>query len=464
MLYENTRSFNLLRKAADHPFPLALLLAGSILANAAGAAEFSFPLKVSRNGRFLVDQQEKPFLVVGDTAWSIIAQLKADDVRRYLDDRQAQGFNSILVNLIEHKFASKAPRNVAGEAPFRQPESLAEPNDAYFDYAQWVVQEANQRGIVVWLTPAYLGYGGGDEGWFKAIKASGPRALRDYGRYVGRRFRKLPNVVWVMAGDYTLPPSDQWTVDELAAGIGEECGTCLITAHGAPGRSAVVSFPDRAWLNLNMAYSYETNLYTPLLAEYQRRPARPFVLLESTYENEHDSRPEQIRRQAYWAMLRGACGQFLGNNPIWHFDGPGLFKAPGRWQEALRSQGSRDVARLGKLFAGRAWYRLEPEFEPRFLMSGLGTGVGRATAAVAPDGSLAMVYLPSTGTEARAITVDLANFQRPVAARWLSPVTGESKLGAAAPLANHARHTLKTPGDNGSGVNDWLLVLEKVDR
>ena len=32
------------------------------------------PLKVSGNGRYLVDQQNRPFLVLGDTAWSLIVQ------------------------------------------------------------------------------------------------------------------------------------------------------------------------------------------------------------------------------------------------------------------------------------------------------------------------------------------------------------------------------------------------------
>ena len=53
----------------------------------------------------------------------------------------------------------------------------------------------------------------------------------------------------------------------------------------------------------------------------------PFVLMESSYEGEHNSSPVQIRRQAYWAILCGAAGQFLGNKPIWGFD-PGLDRLP----------------------------------------------------------------------------------------------------------------------------------------
>jgi hypothetical protein len=35
----------------------------------------AFPLKLSANGRYLQDQNGKPFLLIGDTAWSIAQAL-----------------------------------------------------------------------------------------------------------------------------------------------------------------------------------------------------------------------------------------------------------------------------------------------------------------------------------------------------------------------------------------------------
>ena len=182
---------------------------------------------------------------------------------------------------------------------------------------------------------AYLGYGGGEDGFFRDMKASGKESLRSYGRFVGKRFKDLPNIVWVMGGDFTPNSDDQWVVAEVAEGIHQEDSTHLISGHGSPENSAVVAFGERKWLTVNSVYSYEKTLFWPVQAEYQRRPIRPFVLIESTYEGEHNSTPDQIRRQAYWAVLGGGCGQFLGNNPIWHYDGPGLFPTKTNWQEAL---------------------------------------------------------------------------------------------------------------------------------
>ena len=64
-----------------------------------------FPLSVGPGERYLVDAAGRPFLIHGDTAWSLIAQLTREDVELYLDDRRARGFNTILVNLIESRFA-----------------------------------------------------------------------------------------------------------------------------------------------------------------------------------------------------------------------------------------------------------------------------------------------------------------------------------------------------------------------
>jgi len=115
-------------------------------------------------------QDRRPFLIVGDTAWSLIVDLKEADIKAYLDDRHKRGFNAIIVNLLEHKFATNAPRNRAGLEPFTKTGDFATPNTEYFDFAHRVVGWANERGISVWLAPAYLGSNGGDEGFFQEIK------------------------------------------------------------------------------------------------------------------------------------------------------------------------------------------------------------------------------------------------------------------------------------------------------
>ncbi|HTL54193.1 MAG TPA: DUF4038 domain-containing protein [Candidatus Limnocylindrales bacterium] len=438
---------------------LVSALAAGFLTQVASSAEF--PLQTSANHRFLVDQQNRPFIVVGDTPWSLIVQPEPAGVDRYLQDRQRRGFNAIIVNLIEHKFCTHPPKTRAGLAPFDPPGDFSKPNPDYFDYAHQVIQKANDHGIVVWVAPAYLGYGGGDEGFFREMKAGGKEKLRAYGQFVGRRFRDLPNIVWLLGGDYTPDPADRWTVTELANALEQEDTNHLMTVHASPENSAASLFGHERWLRLNTVYSYQSNLFQPVLAEYAREPIRPFVLIESTYEGEHGSKPDQIRRQAYWTMLGGGCGQFLGNNPIWHFDGPGLFPAPVTWEQALGQEGSRDMAHLGTLFRQIPWDKLIPEENHEIVVEGYGKDISTALTARTEDRRLSMTYFPSTGTQPREFKIDIRQFAGPVAMRWFNPVGGAFKLpGEADARLASGQHQLRTPGDNGAGANDWVLVLE----
>ena len=197
-----------------------------------------------------------------------------------------------------------------------------------------------------------------------------------------------------------------------------------------------------------------------MLSEYQRRPVRPFVLIESVYEEEHDAKPEQIRRQAYWAMLSGACGQFFGNNPIWHFDGPGLYPAKATWQEAMDGTGSRDMTRLRDVFVSLPWHRLVPEQDHNLVTGGYGSEEATALTAQTDDKKLSLTYIPSTGSERRNLTVRLGQFAGPVKARWYNPTDGRYTAVVDMPGPDRDARVFRTPGDNGTKTNDWLLILE----
>ena len=58
-----------------------------------------FPLKISENRRYFVDQDGKPFLYHADTGWQIFTQLTTDEAIEYMSFRKAQGFNTIQVQL-----------------------------------------------------------------------------------------------------------------------------------------------------------------------------------------------------------------------------------------------------------------------------------------------------------------------------------------------------------------------------
>jgi Protein of unknown function (DUF4038)/Putative collagen-binding domain of a collagenase len=403
-----------------------------------------YPLAVSPDHRHLVDQTGAPFLVQGDAAWSLISGLTKEEAEQYLEDRRRRGFNSVIVNLIEHQF--RGPVNAYGEAPFTTPGDFSTPNEKYFAHADWVIRKAAEKGIEVFLAPIYLGYIGTKEGWVVEALANGPEKCRDWGRYVGKRYGAFNNIVWMIGGDRN-PDTAREDVDAIVQGMKEFDKRHIFTAHCHPENSALDQYKQEGWMDLNTTYTYNI-VHSKLLDDYHREPPMPYVLIESTYEGEHNASAVQVRRQAYWAILCGATGQFLGNRPIWLFD-------PG-WQAAMNSTASQDMTRLKTLFSSRPWYDLVPDDKHEIVVDGLGEfrGLDYLAAARTKDGATVIAYMPIT----RAITVDMTKLSGKEAnATWFNPRTGKSDPAGQFPTSG--KHQFTPPGDG-----DWVLLLDDAAR
>jgi hypothetical protein len=418
---------------------LVLPLAGWALA----AERPALPLKISANRRYLADQKERPFLIHGDSPWSLITGVTKEEAERYLEDRRKKGFNVILANLIEHVF--RGPINREGEGPFTTVGDFTTPNEKYFAHADWVLRRAAEKDIVVFLFPMYLGTKGGNEGWYQEALLNGLFKCREYGRYVGRRYKDFTNIVWVMGGDRN-PELAKEAMEAVGAGIRQFAPEHLFTAHTAPEFSGMDEYAS-VGLDLNSTYTYNI-VHRRLLRDYNHRPVMPFFLFESTYEGEHNSSPVQIRRQAYWAILCGGAGQFLGNRPIWGFD-------PG-WEAALDSEGSRSMVHLRSLFLSRPWYELIPDQAHKVVIDGLGEfrGLDYLSAARTADGRTLIAYIPTP----RTFTVDMSQIAGERAkCWWLDPRTGKVKPEDTVP--SDGQRQFRTPGDG-----DWVLVVEDAAR
>jgi hypothetical protein len=408
-----------------------------------------FPLRIADSRRYLVDASGAPMFLHADTAWSLIVGTDRAGVTKYFDDRCARGFNAVVVNLIERLFASSAPRNVFGDAPFGDPGRIAEPNEAYFAHAAWVIGEAARRGFAVLLAPAYLGYArphfpgydGAQEGWNDEVLASTIDDCAAYGRYVARRLADCRNVIWVMSGDRNPGPALEH-VRAIARAIAGERPDDIFTAHVHPDDRAADHFPDDEWFTLNQTYSYKI-VHWALLEDYDSVPTRPNILFESTYEGEHNASEVQIRRQAYWAVTRGACGQAFGSNPMWLLD-------PG-WEDALGSRGAQDMQHLGTLIAEIPWWQLQPDRDHELIVAGRGEfrGLDLCTVARVPDRTLAIAYLPSS----RRVTLDLqAMAGTRVDLVWFDPLTGTRMPGGS--FATDGQVDVMPPG-----CHDWVLIV-----
>lgn len=414
------------------------------------AADTAFPLRPAPDGHYLEDSRGRPFLITGDTAWSMIADLKLGEAERYLDIRKSQGFNTIVTSLIEHAFARKAPANVYGDLPFIDA-AFDKPNDAYFKRAEAFVEAAARRNMLVLLAPAYLGANAGPQGWYLTMSQAGPEKLKEYGRYVGRRFAGYPNVIWLQGGDHD--PADRSLVTAIADGIAESAPGALQTVHANRDTVTDVFWKGANWVGIDTVYTYD-DVAGATLARYRTGPRRPFFLIEGRYEGEHGVEESEVRLIAYSALLSGAGGQVFGNNPVWHFSAEGLFATSQTWQEALYSPGARSMTALARFFTALRWWDLRPDEGE--LLKGADMADGQAFAARDRQGKFAVIYVGDTGR--LRLDADRVSGGE-TTLRWYDPSNG-TFLGAATRLTGGGVHDVLVPRrPNHAGFTDWIGLL-----
>lgn len=404
-----------------------------------------FPLHTTADNSSLVSENGTPFYIHGEAAWSLIVQTSIDRAQLYLADRARRGVNAILVNLIEHRFADHPPSNAAREAPFKTPGDFSTPNEAYFAYADQVIDLAAAYGIAVMLFPSYLGFAGGDEGWFSTMANMSLAKCRSYGDYVGKRYAARTNIIWMWGGDFTPPigSTGERCMKAIADGIRAANPQALASAHWNPETTSRDEPTFASMIDLVGVYSYAENL-TLCRTARSATPKRPTFLLETTYENEHGVPVPEIRAQQWRGILGCGAGEISGNNPIWRFGNS--------WATQLDSPLSKAQTRLRTIADS---LRVTGLVDDTALVSaGRGTGAAEVAGARTADGRQAVAYLPPGA--AATLEIDLSRMTGPVTATWYDPTATAT---AAAGTGLMGRQTFTVPGANASGNRDWVLVF-----
>jgi hypothetical protein len=428
-----------------------------ILAIGAADATAQAPpaLKVSKNGRFLVTTEGKPFFWLGDTAWRL-HRLAPDDLAFYLDTRKAQGFNVIQGPILTRD--SPDYRGTANDDP-------AHPNQAFFRHIDQIVDATAARGmysalVVIW--GHHFDAFGGVEG------------ARRYGTWLGTRYRSRTNVIWIVAGEYAIDSHDAASLAIWQA-IGEGLhagsrGRHLVTVHGnwAPPTLQTPStyFHADRFLDFNMVQTGGGGNFTEgaaswrlIESDYRKTPAKPVIDGEATYE--HREGGEQppwdgfgVRRRAYWSVFAGAFGHTYGAINVFYLEND--------WRGALAWEGAASVAHLRRLMESRPMLGripdqdlivpTEPErCEPAPIPCGVPHHV-QATRDAA--GRYAMIYIPAGG---RTVTVDTRRINGRLTAWWFDPSNGTARAIGAVRRAAESRFTTP-PG------TDWVLVIDDASK
>jgi len=437
-----------------------------------GGRPVVYPVKGSSNGRYLVDQNNVPFLIVGDTPQGLMGRLTEAQADSYFANRQAHGFNTL--GWIDVACAGPDYRNnkegstpdgilpftgfVSGGNDFEHYD-LTKPSEAYFARLDQVVVLAAKHGLLVFIDPIET------IGWLPTLRNNGLVSAYSYGQYLGRRYKRFSNVAWLNGNDFNSwkDPKDDALVQAVAKGIKSEDPVHLQTVELNVFTSS--SLDDPTWaplIALNSTYTYSPT-YMQMLHSYNQTPVVPAFLVEAHYDWEDVGKPPDfgtpsvLRREEYWTMLSGGKGQFYGNKYTWSF-------AQG-WESRIDTVGVTQLTIWKKLFSSLPWQDLIPDQDHTVVTAGLGTygtfqtRVSQSdycTASKTPDGSYVIAYLPT----ARTITVNMAGLKAPAYAKWFDPTNGAYVNIPGGPIANTGTRQFTPPSKNQEGADDWVLLLD----
>ncbi len=406
-----------------------------IIAVSAAAEQPVFPIKVSENRRYFIDQNNNPVFWLGTTQWQIFREYTLDEVRTTLERVKGNGF--VFVQAMLMGVGDGTQPNVYGEKPWMNNDPLT-PNEAYFKNVDSVIRIARENNLVFSVTLYHQRYR-------KYITLKNARA---WAKWLAQRYKDVPNIVWSMT-----PEAKQEFVPvlrELAAGLHEgDGGYHLITFKPDPAPYSSSFIHNEDWLDFNSMQTWNgvKLIYPMVTKDYNLKPVKPVLMAEGAYEagSEYgfEITPLWIRRQAYYSYLAGAHHTY-GHNDSW--------RVLPTWKKALDAPGARQMGVLKKIFLGRKeWWYLVPD-QSIFASGGQTGGDVLNLAAHHKNGEWIMVYLGSKSSF--SINMNKITAGSKVNAFWVDPKSGDSvPIGS---FSNTAARSFSTP----DGWEDAILILE----
>jgi hypothetical protein len=445
-------------------------------------AQQTFPLKTSENKRHLVDAKNKPFPILGRTAWCIISQ-PPSGYKQFIENTVGHGYNAIEMAVIFHwPTVNHPPLNGNHDLPFEKQlngaqwkgslvynDTLSEapdmttPNEKYWSFVDTFLNYCETKGVLVLMFPGYVGWEGGDQGWMQELIANGPEKVKKYGAWVANRYKNQKNIVWMLLGDQgKFTPKQIEAEAALIAGLKSVPSqqSTHYSAESFSGQNSVDQTEFGHEMNLNGVYTWDS-VGIPTLAKkaYLHQPRTPAFLLEEPYDEEgpdgtkynpHATQP--VKRFQYWGWLGTTGGYMAGNGYIYPFIDP-------QWQEHLNTKTTMDMEILNRLIRSIEWWRLKPsgmDGMKKIIVEGEGTdsATNYVASAATDEGDLLVAYIPPS--HSGKIIVDLSVIHGKAVAQWLDPSTGERKnIKQILPNGEFV-----TPGKNKSGYSDWVLVVK----
>lgn len=421
-------------------------------------------LKMSAGKRNVMHADGTPFLVVGDTPWSIPFRATPEQVKVYANDRRQKGFNTaLLLTLQPDKFAQgpEARNTVLGFDRAFEDLHKGELNKLKVDYFQTLDSLVDIL-IDHELVPVYAPFAHG-YGW-KGETAIGTEAERvqyvRYCKYLLARYGSRP-ALWLINLDGNplhaqgLKPAgealEKWDSYQQPVGLHYSPYDDYL-ASWAKGDSSCCFHYNRIyqqepWLDFQWAQTGHDgkHLFHKVERMYEETPTKANMNGESTYEGMGEGKLGLGWWQGHdaWMQLMhgGTMGVVYGAASLWQWkitaDEPGWpewTNAPFSWREAMDLEGSKYVAFISKAFQGFDFADMEKRWD---LTQG-------NQPLLSKSGTFYISYLENGGE------VKLKNVPEGLSYYWFNPMTGQFNYKAK----TNAGGIFTAPNHN-----PWVLII-----
>jgi hypothetical protein len=340
-------------------------------------------LKVSEEGRYLMQEDGTPFFWLGETGWLLPQRLDREEAEYYLEQCKNAGYNVVQVQTLNNVPSMNKYGQYSNIDGFNFKNINQKGVYGYWDHLDYIIRTAARKGIYIgmvciWGTP--VGKGDMD---VKQAKA--------YGEFLAERYKNDPNIIWMIGGDIRGDvKTDVW--ESLANTIKSIDKNHLMTFHPRGRTTSATWFNNASWLDFNMFQSghrrygqrngdgdypiqenTEEDNWRFVERSLATSPMKPVLDGEPIYEdipqglhdpNETRWKDFDVRRYAYWSVFAGSFGHTYGHNSIMQFVRPGVGAAYGAttpWYDALKAPGYNQMKYIKNLVLTFPYFQRIPD-------------------------------------------------------------------------------------------------------
>jgi len=424
------------------------------------------PVIISRDRRYLVHEDETPFLWVGDTAWNGPLLSSWPEWDNYIRHRQRQKFTVVQWVTTQWRAAPEGDRDK--QLAFSGQEKI-QINPEFFRRLDTKIEALNQAGLLSVPVMLWAIGGGSNPKINPGFSLPEDQAIL-LGRYMVARWG-AHHVAWILGGDgdYRGTKAERWK--RIGREIFGGRSHAPVMLHPGGMHWPFDEFKEETWLDITGYQSGHGDddrtlswmIQGPPATDWNKEPDRPFINLEPPYEfhiaYQSKSRisPETVRRAIYWSLLGAPiAGVTYGGHGVWGWDDgtrpPADHPSTGiplPLPQALIMPGAEQMAHLATFFNSIDFWRLRPAPSLVFTQPGTQSPDRYIAAARSEEGDLAVVYIPKDRS------VELRQDQMPphFNASWMNPRTGQPAPIVA--VVNDTVFQFATPSEG-----DWLLLLQ----